>query len=270
MRKQAILLLTLALPLAAQWLDHKDPQTPRRNGKADLTAPVPRMNGKPDLSGVWRTERPPMAEISAVLGSETTSLQLDINDVGKYYINAFWGLKRDQEPLRPEGAAILKQRANKPDPTTRCLPAGIPGGLFIYAFKMIQTPREIVMLLESGDQPRQIYLDGRSLPVDPQPSWSGYSVAKWEGDALVVETTGFNEDSWLDGFGHPRSETMRVTETYRRHDFGHMDLEVKIEDPKYYTSPFGFKTKLDLQADSDILEYVCDENEKDRAHTPKP
>ena len=270
MRKPAILLLTAALPMAAQWLDHRDPQTPRRNGKPDLTAPAPRINGKPDVSGVWRAERAPLSEIASVLGSETASQQIDVSEVGKYYINAFWDIKSEEEPLRPEAKAILKQRSGAPDPTIRCLPAGIPGGLFIYAFKIIQTPREIVMLPESGDQPRQIYMDGRSLPVDPQPSWSGYSVAKWQGDALVVETTGFNEDSWLDGFGHPRSETMRVMETYRRRDFGHMDLEVKIEDPKYYTRPFGFKTKLDLIADSDILEYVCGENEKDRAHTPKP
>lgn len=266
MRKLATLLLTVALPLAAQWIDHRDPQTPRKNNKPDLTAPAPRMHGKPDISGVWQAERAPLSEITSVLGSETANLQIDISDVGKYYIDAFWGLRPDQEPLRPEAAAILKRRANTPDPTSRCLPAGIPGGLFIYAFKVIQTPREIVMLPESGDPPRQIYLDGRSLPVNPQPSWSGYSVAKWQGDALVVQTTGFNEDSWLDGFGHPRSETMHVTETYRRRDFGHMDLEVNIEDAKYYTRPFGFKTRLNLMADSDVLEYICGENEKDRVH----
>jgi hypothetical protein len=157
-----------------------------------------------------------------------------------------------------------------PNPTSRCLPSGIPGGLFIYAFKMIQTPKEIVMLPGSGDPPRQIYMDGRSLPANPQPSWSGYSVAKWQDDTLVVETTGFTEDSWLDAFGHPRSETMRITESYRRRDFGHMDLEVNIADPKYYTRPFGFKTRLDLVADSDVFEYICGENEKDRAHTARP
>ncbi len=263
---RAILLLTAALPLAAQWIDYRDPQTPRKNSKPDLTAPAPRAHGKPDISGVWQVERTPLSEIISFLGSEMVNLQIDINDVGKYYIDAFWGLKPDQEPLRPEAAAILKRRANTPDPTARCLPAGIPGGLFILTFKMIQTPREIVMLPESGDPPRQIYLDGRSLPVNPQPSWSGYSVAKWQGDTLVVETTGFSEDSWLDAFGHPRSETMHVTESYRRRDFGHMDLEVNIEDSKYYTRPFGFKTQLNLMADSDVLEYICGENEKDNVH----
>ncbi len=228
------------------------------------------MNGKPDLSGVWQAARTPLSEVTSVLGIEFATLQIDINDVGKYYIDVFWGLKPDQEPLRPEAAAIMKQRANVPSPTARCLPAGIPGGLFIYAFKVIQTPREIVMLPESGDPPRQIYMGGRGLPQDPQPSWSGHSMAKWQGDTLVVETTGFNTDSWLDALGHPRSETMHVAESYHRRDFGHMDLEVNIDDPKYYIHPFGFKTQLNLVADSDVFEYICGENEKDRVHIAKP
>jgi hypothetical protein len=270
MRKPTmILFFALATPLAAQWSNVRDPQTPRRNGKPDLTAPAPRIGGKPDLSGVWQAERPLLSEINSVLGPDFAAQQVDIADVGKYYINVFWGLKGDQEPLRPEAGAILKARASIPDPTTRCLPAGIPGGLFIYAFKLIQTPGEIVMLPESGDPPRQIYMDGRALPVNAQPQWSGYSVAKWKGDTLIVETTGFTEDSWLDAFGHPRSETMRVTESYRRRDFGHMDLEVNFEDPKYYTRSFGFKTQLNLLAGGDVLEYICGENEKDQAHTPK-
>ena len=230
----------LSLPLAAPWTGYGDPQTPRKNGKP-LTAPAPRMNGKPDLSGVWQTEPTPLSEVTSVLGIEFATLQIDINDVGKYYINVFWGLKSDQEPLRPEARAIMKQHANAPAPTARCLPAGIPGGLFIYAFKVIQTPREIVMLPGSGDPPRQIYVDGRGLPQNPQPSWSGYSVARWQGDTLIIETSGFNKESWLDGFGHPRSETMRVTESYRRRDFGHMDLEVNIDDPRVLHTPIRFQ-----------------------------
>lgn len=266
MQKPTIVFLTLTLPLAAQWTSNRDPQTPRKSGQPDLSAKAPRINGKPDLSGVWQSERTPLSEVRSVLGSDFANLQVDINDVGKYYINVFWGLKADQEPLLPAGGAILKQRGNAPNPTSRCLPAGLPGGLFIYAFKMIQTPREIVVLPGSGDPPCQMYMDGRRLPASPQPSWSGYSAGKWQGDTLVVETTGFTEDSWFDGFGHPRSETMRITEKYRRRDFGHTDLEVNIEDPKYYTRPFGFKTQLDLISDTDVLEYICGENEKDRAH----
>jgi len=236
---------------------------------AGIALPVAAQGAHPDLSGVWQGERTPISEVSRTLGPDFANLQVDINDVGKYYIDVFWGMKPEEEPLRPEAVALLKKRGTQESPTARCLPAGVPGGLFIYAFKMIQTPKEIVLLPESGDPPRQIYLDGRSFPKEIQPSWSGYSIGKWQGDALVVETTGFNEDSWLDGFGHPRSETMRVRETYRRRDARHMDVEVAIEDPKYYTKPFGFKTELDLVPQGDVMEYVCGENEKDLAHMRK-
>jgi hypothetical protein len=134
---------------------------------------------------------------------------------------------------------------------------------------MIQAPGEIVVLSGSGDPARQIYIDGRSLPKDPEPSWMGTSVGHWESDTLVVETTGFNERAWLDGFGHPRSETMRITERYHRRDFGHMDVDMTFNDPTYYTRPFNLKTTLTLLPDSDVLEYVCTENEKDNAHIPR-
>jgi len=181
----------------------------------------------------------------------------------------FWGLKPEEQPLRPEALAILKQRAKLATPYSRCLPNGIPAGMFILAFKMIQAPQEIVILFEDVDPSRQIHTDGRSLPKDPEPSWMGYSVDKWEHDTLAVETIGFNEQSWLDGSGHPRSESMHITERYRRRDFGHMDLEVTLEDPTYYTRPFTLKTQLNLIPDSDVLEFVCAENEKDRAHVDK-
>ena len=117
--------------------------------------------------------------------------------------------------------------------------------------------------------PRQIYTDGRPLPKDPDPTWMGYSVARWNGDTLVVDTIGLNDQAWLDGFGHPRSESMHITERYRRRDFGHMDLEITFDDPKYYTRPFSIKIVLNLIPDSDLLEYVCNENERDRAHIGK-
>ena len=122
------------------------------------------------------------------------------------------------------------------------------------------------MLAEDGDPPRQIYTDGRSMPKDPQPSWMGYSVGQWQGDTLAVETVGFTDKSWLDGAGNPRSESMRITERYHRGDFGHMELDMTFDDPKYYTRPFTLKVNLRLIPDSDILEFVCGENEKDQAH----
>jgi len=273
MKSIPILLAAFSLPLAAQWLDYRDPKIPLRNGRPDLTAPAPRVNGRPDLSGVWQAERTPEKEFAATLGGDFTKLQVDFNDINKYVLNVFWGTKPAEEPLRPQAAAILKERETMPSPTARCLPAGVPVGLFIYSIKMIQSPREVVILSENGDPARQIHTDGRSLPVDPQPSWMGYSVGKWEGDTLVVDTTGFREDSWLDRFGHPRSESMRVRENFHRRDFGHMDFDVTIEDPKYYTQPVRFRTTFNLLPAGDILEFVCQENEKDRATldlTPEP
>lgn len=267
MRLIAIVLFFVA-PLAAQWLNYPDARTPRsKDGKPNLTAPAPRSNGKIDLSGVWQAERTPESEFIRVLGPDAVKLQVDLNDVAKYAVDIFWGLKPEEEPLRPEAVALLQQRRNAIDyPPTRCLPMGIPAALLVYTFKMIQTPQEVVVLHDSQDPPRQIYLDGRSLPKDPQPSWMGYSVAKWIGDTLTVETNGLTEASWMDLFGHPRSESMHVRESYHRRDFGHMDLEVTFDDSKYYTRPFSFKTTLELQPDSDVLEFVCGENEKDRAH----
>jgi hypothetical protein len=267
MKLIAILLATFALPLAAQWLNYPEAGVPRtKDGKPNLTAPAPRLNGRPDLSGLWEAERTPVSEFTRVLGSNLAKQQVDLTDVTKNEINIFWGIKREEEPLRPEAAAILKQRANQSDPTSRCLPSGVPSSTFIYSFKMIQAPREIVVIPGDGDPPRQIYTDGRRLPADPQPSWMGYSAGNWQGDTLAVETIGFTEASWLDSFGHPRSESMRIQERFHRRDFGHMDLEMTFDDPKYYTRPFTLKTQLTLIPDSDVLEFVCGENEKDRKH----
>ena len=263
------LLAASTVPLAAQWLNYPEAWTPHtRDGKPDLTAPAPRINGKPDLSGVWQAERT-LQDFAKVLGPDPTKMQVDLNDVTTYAADLFWGTKPEEQPLQPAAAAILAGRKGQLPPSNSCLPTGIPSSLFILTFKLIQAPREIVILFENGDPARQIHTDGRQLPKDPQPSWMGYSVGKWEGDTLVVETNGFNETGWLDINGHPRSESLRLRETYRRRDFGHMDLEVTVEDAKYYTKPFTVKTMLNLIPDTDVLENVCAENEKDRAHVQK-
>ena len=129
---------------------------------------------------------------------------------------------------------------------------------------MIQAPGQIIVIPGNGDPPRQIYTDGRSLPKNPDPTWTGYSTGAWQGDTLTVDTVGITTRAWLDGFGHPRSDAMKITERYRRRDFGHMDLEISMDDPTYYTRPFGFKTTLTLLPDTDVLEYVCTENWKNR------
>jgi hypothetical protein len=121
-------------------------------------------------------------------------------------------------------------------------------------------------MYESDGTHRQIYIDGRPLPVERQPSWLGYSVGRWEADTLVVETVGFNDKTNLDLMGHPHSEALRVVERYHRRDFGHLDVEIMFDDRKMYTRPFTIKITQQLLADSDILEYVCNENEKDSAH----
>jgi hypothetical protein len=261
----ALGLLFAATAVDAQWLDHRDPKTPRTAaGTPNLSAPAPRVNGTPDLSGVWQAERTPAEEFVRALGPGFTQLQIDYNDITKNFVSVFWGLKPQEEPLRPEGAAILKQRLSSGEQFqgAACLPASVPATMNVLAFKMVQAANQLVVVFENGDPVRQIHTDGRSLPKDPNPSWMGYSVGRWQADTLVVETIGITTRAWLDVIGHPRSEDMRITERYRRRDFGHMDFEISIEDPKYYTRPFGYKATMTLLPDTDVLEYVCTENQK--------
>jgi hypothetical protein len=266
-----IALTGLLAPVYAQWL-HPDPRAPRtQDGKPVLTAPAPRLNGKPDLSGVWQATRPALdaARTYTSGGAADPRMQIDQSDVGDIHRNVFFGIKREDEPLKAEAIAIVSKRQNQQPPQVRCLPQGVPGVMMVYAFKIIQTPRELIMIGESQEPPRQIYLDGRGLPRDPDPSWMGYSIGKWDNDTLVVQTTGFKEEGWLDNAGHPRGQSMLITERFRRRDFGHIDLEIRYDDPKYYTRPFTNKTTLDLIPDSDLIEFVCTENEKDIEHLGK-
>jgi hypothetical protein len=263
--KPFALALFFALGVNAQWLHQPDTRLPRtKDGKPNLAAPTPRLSGRPDLSGLWEAVRTPREEFLAALGPEFVNVQVDINDLTKYGINVFWGTPPGQEPMSAEAAAIMEK--NQGAPPVLCLPGSVPMASQLLTFKMVQTPQQIVVLHEGGDPARQIYIDGRALPVDPQPSWMGYSTGKWQGDTLVVETIGITDRAPIDIMGHPRSESMRITERYRRRDVGHMDLEVTFDDPKYYTKTFGFKTELRLIPDSDVLEYICTENEKSLAH----
>jgi hypothetical protein len=258
----------------AQWLHHRDRKTPRTaDGKANLSAPAPRAaDGKPDLSGVWRIEPTPLAELTRLFGDLSSGAVIgdDPRTFTKYLFNILADFKPEEEPIRPEAAEIFRRRApeaGKDFPTGHCLPAGVPTGLMIpIPFKIIQTPGLIAMLFEGDNTIRQIYTDGRKHPSDPFPLWLGYSVGKWEGETLVVDTAGFNDKSWLDTTGHPHSDALRVVEHFRRRTFGHIDVEATIDDPKMYTRPFTIKFGVGLQPDTDILELFCAENEKDRAH----
>lgn len=264
----AIILALVSAPVAAQWLTHPDTATPRtKDGRPNLSAPAPRASdGKPDLSGVWAAA--PSEELRRSRSADDP-LSAELQYISKYAINLLADFKPEDEPIRPEAAAVLHQRMatdGKDSPTSHCLPGGVPFSALIAPFKIVQAPKAVVILLEDNNPPRQIHVDGRTPPPDPWPAWMGYSSGKWEKDTLVVETTGFNERSWLDILGHPRSEAMRIVERFRRRDFGHLDLALTVDDPKLYTRPFTVKIEYRLLPDTDVLESICAENEKDRVH----
>ena len=247
------ILLTVCGVTAAQWLNYPDPRIPRRpDGKPNLTAPAPKTSqGTPDLSGIWRTT-----------GALSTNVQ------GQALADLANGT---EIPLLPHAKEFYRQQqANglRDMPSARCLPHGVPGSTLIrnLPFKIIQTPGVFVILFEEFVDYRQIFTDGRSLPQDPVPSWFGYSVGTWEQDTLVVRSAGFNDRTWLDLAGHPHSEALHIIERFRRGDFGHMDIDVIIEDPKTYTSAWTVKLPFELLPDTELMEYLC-ENEKDAAHT---
>jgi hypothetical protein len=257
----------------AQWLNYPASGTPRtKDGKPNLSAKAPRAdNHKPDLSGVWLTEFAPPGENERLFGESMKNFVVPGDDprmFSKYLLNILVDFKPEESPMRPEAAEIFRKRTPVESPVAQCMPQSLPrADIHSYApFKIIQTPGLIAFLYEIDGMHRQIYTDGRKLPVDPQPLWLGYSVGRWEGDTLVVDTAGFNDKSWLDVAGHPHSDALRIEERFHRRDFGHMDLQVTVDDSKMYTKPFTIKVTELLQADSDILENVCLENEKDLGH----
>jgi hypothetical protein len=257
----------------AQWLNYPSPGTPRtRDGKPDLSAKAPRASdGKPDLSGVWQTE--PVAPGESLLGDESFFVVPgdDPRTFSKYFWNILADYKPAEAPIRPEAAELFrKNAASGVTPVSSCLPLSIPGAdMLTYApFKIIQTRGVTVVMYELDNTHRQIYTDGRKLPADPNPAWMGYSVGHWEGDTFVVDSAGFNDKARLDGFGHPRSEALRLQERFHRRDFGHMDLQVTVDDPKMYLKPITVKVTELLVPDSDVLETFCEENERDRPHMP--
>src|SRR5579862_86021 len=238
----------LAGAASAQWLRNKTPNVPRNaDGKPNLTAPAPKLaDGKPDLSGIWDPDR-------------------------KFVVNLATGLKPGDVQMQPWAEAVFKERAaglhSFEEPDANCLPQGVPKiDAAPVPWKMIQTPGQVVILYEAFTQFRQIFMDGRNLPEDPNPIWLGYSVGHWDGDALVVESNGFNGKAWLDQQGHPATEKLRVTEKFHRKDFGHMDIEITINDPGAYTKPWTVTETPTLMLDTELLEFVCAENEQDIKH----
>jgi hypothetical protein len=229
----------------AQWLNYRAPGTPRLpDGRPNLSAPAPRTaDGKPDLTGVWRGAGP------------------------LYRFNIAQDL--NPEDIQPWAEQLFLQRvrdSRKDSPLARCLPVSVPFHNFFNLTRIVQTPAMTLILYESPNSPhRTVFTDGRELPKDPDPTWLGYSVGRWEGDKFVVTTAGFNDSGWLDSAGHPQTESLRIIERFHRLDFGHMDFEMTIDDPKVFTRAFTFKTERLLAPDTDLLEDVC-ENERDRVH----
>ena len=235
--------LILAGSPVPQWLKYPTAGIPRTpDGKPNLSAPAPKMqDGKSDVSGLWLP--------------------------GPGYVgNIAKDIKPEDIPYQPWAAELFKSRRasnSKDDPTAQCIVGGVPrSDLVPYPFKILQLPNEVVILYEAVHSYRQIFTDGRAFPEDPTPSWFGYSISRWEGNDFVVQTTGFNEKGWLDNAGRPATEALKVTERFRRKDFGHMDVIITIDDSKTYTKPWTVTLPLTFVADSELLEYICNENNK--------
>jgi len=272
----------LPVSLCAQWLNYAEPGVPRlKDGKVNLSAPAPRTaDGKPDLTGVWMHETTTPEEMKRLYGKvidEAIKVDVPGMEIGtqhKYVLDILVDFKPGESPVRPETEALMKQRVGPLDgerpPACGAEGAGWPlVGLLSEAIKIVQAPKETILLYEAGNLHRQIYADGRELPAEfDLPAYLGYSAGRWEGDAFIVETRGFNGKTPLDAMGHPRSEAMHVTERFRRRDVGHLDYEITFDDPKYYTRAFTVRIPHDLVADNDIFETFC-ENEKDAAHIKK-
>ena len=250
-------LSAVAVPVSAQWVNYPTAGTPRtRDGKPNLSAPAPKApDGKPDLTGIWmRVEGPnaPRSNPGGIPGSLT------------------WYLPKGAEiPMQPWAEALFEQReANLGGgrPSQRCLPHGIPDAmLYGGPLKIVRTPGLTVFLYETFNHYRQVFTDGRPFPRDPEPAWFGYSVGKWDGETFVVDSVGFNDQTWLDDIGHPHTEAMHSTERFRRRDFGHLDLLLTVDDAKAYTKPWSVTIAFDLLPDTELIEMIC-ENEKDTAH----
>jgi len=272
--------------LFAQWPDYKNAGIPRTaDGKPDLKGPTPRAaNGKPDLSGVWQYMRPPgsppagpppPAPPPQATSQATQAPPATGGDIVPAAVRTsqFWNLGasfKDGLPFQPWAAELHRQRVasnSEDNPDAHCLPLGV---MQLHTHgqprKMIQTPGVIVIVYEANSGLRQIFTDGRPLPKDAEPWWYGYSVGKWDGDTLVVESSNFRDLGWLDVEGSPLTESGKIIERFRRPDYGHLEIEVTIDDPKAYTKPWTVTVYQRILPDTELIEFVCQENERDAPH----
>ena len=257
----AVALVLAAAPasLFGQWFDYPTAKVPLGpDGKPNLTAPAPRTaDGHPDLSGMWGWEA------FVPCGKHCNDGQ-----IGREFLNIAAKLKGGP-PYQPWAAELVKQRTadQVKDPNVHCMPRGAPRiWTDDYYKRLIQNPDRLVILTERNMQYRQIFTDGRPLPEDPNPTWNGYSTAKWDGDTLVVQTIGFRDDLWLDSNGNPLTNAAKTTEKIRRSNYGTLQIEITIDDPKAYTAPWTVTLNQPIVLDSELLDYYCLENEKDAVH----
>jgi hypothetical protein len=265
MMRLLIAIVLLSVGAHAQWVGYKVAGVPRMSdGKPNLKAPVPRVNGKPDLSGIWMpipakigeaVELVPVEGDLAVPGD-------DARQMSKYFFSTLADYKLE-DIMTPAG---IQKWQSGGRPTPACTTDTPPMmGVIPAPQRWVQTP-QLLAILSEGSLPRLVHMDGRPLPVDPQPAYLGYSVGRWDRDTLVVETIGIKEQAPLDAFGHPRTSSARLTERFRRLDYGHLEVRVTIEDPAYYKKPVSYQYSKILTPDDDFLEYVCAENERDAEH----
>jgi hypothetical protein len=265
---------TVAASVAAQWPAYPTPNVPRTaDGKPNLLAPAPRASdGKPDLSGIWAN--PGWREMGAGTGVSGTGGAPGTPSVLPRGPGLFFNIASGVAgglPLQPWAAELLKTRMagnGKDNPDAHCLPMG---NMQLYTHpqprKIIQTPALVVILYEGNAGIRQIFTDGRPLPGnDPQPWWFGYSTGRWMGDTLVVQTSGFRDGGWLDVNGSPLTEAATMTERFTRVNYGTLDIEVTVDDPKAYTKPWTVTIRNEVMLDTELIEFICLENEQSTKH----
>ena len=251
----------MVVPISAQWLNYPTAGVPHLpDGKPNLAASVSRtMDGKPDLSGLWE---PDSSDGTATIFNPNAVFPLEWFNIGAQLKTGL--------PFRPWARDLrnVRQADNSKDsPDGKCLPMGpLMDHSNRSPRKIVNVPGLVVILYEKSFVYRQIFTDGRPLPADPQPSFEGYSTGKWEGDTLVVQTIGLRDGSWADEGGTPLTEAAKITERFRRRNFGSLEIELTVDDPQAYTAPWTVLLRHHIKLDTDLLEYVCLENEKSTQH----
>ncbi len=247
----AALVLASLAPLSAQWAKLPRTNVPRTaDGNPNLAAPAPRTSdGKSDLSGIWE------------------------QDTNKYVRDIAADLKPGDVPFQPWAKALFDSRADgshsREDPDANCLPQGVPKINAAPApWKIVQRKDSVVIIYEAFNLWRQVFMDGREMAADANPTWMGYSTGKWDGDTLVVDTRGFNGKAWLDQLGRPSTDALHVVERFHRMDLGHLQIQVTIDDPKAYTRPWTVTQGYHLLPDTELFEFICNENNQDLEHLP--